>query len=107
MGAKLIARIINEGKAKLTRREMLKASLTASGIALVGFRDMGWANVGGVATRGALPAGQSLGSLEFVGEGLIPMDAPMGTGLDGRLYTDLSTLALDNPVIPNDKFYLR
>jgi DMSO/TMAO reductase YedYZ molybdopterin-dependent catalytic subunit len=107
MGAKLIARMTNEGKAKLTRREMLKTSLTASGIVLVGFRDMGWANVGGVETRGALPGGQSLGSLEFVGEGLIPMDAPMGNGLDGRLYTDLSTLALDSPIVPNDKFYLR
>jgi DMSO/TMAO reductase YedYZ molybdopterin-dependent catalytic subunit len=107
MRAKLIARIINQGKAKLTRREMLKTSLTASGIALVGFRDMGWADFNGVANRSAFPGGQLLGSLEFVGEGLIPMDAPMGTGLDGRLYTDLSTIALDNPVIPNDKFYLR
>ena len=35
------------------------------------------------------------------------METPMGTGLDGRLYTDLSTIALDNPVTPNDKFYLR
>ena len=30
----------NERKAKLTRREMLKTSLTAGGVALVGFRDL-------------------------------------------------------------------
>jgi len=31
----------------------------------------------------------------------------MGTGLDGRLYTDLSAIALDSPITPNEKFYLR
>jgi DMSO/TMAO reductase YedYZ molybdopterin-dependent catalytic subunit len=97
----------NRGRAKLTRREMLKTSLTASGIALVGFRDVGFANFDGVSTTDPFRGGQHLGLLEFVGEGLVPMEAPMGTGLDGRLYTDLSAIALDNPVIPNDKFYLR
>jgi DMSO/TMAO reductase YedYZ molybdopterin-dependent catalytic subunit len=45
--------------------------------------------------------------IEFVGEGLVPMETPMGTGLDGRLYTDLSAMALDKPITPNEKFYLR
>jgi len=31
----------------------------------------------------------------------------MGTGLDGRLYTDLSGVAPDKPTTPNDKFYVR
>jgi DMSO/TMAO reductase YedYZ molybdopterin-dependent catalytic subunit len=109
MGAKISGSMTNRGRAKLTRRELLKASLTASGIALVGFRDVGLANFAGVSTstRDAFQGGQNLGIIEFVGEGLVPMEVPMGTGLDGRLYTDLSAVALDNPIIPNDKFYLR
>ena len=35
------------------------------------------------------------------------METPMGAGLDGRLYTDLSVIPPDNPAIPNEKFYLR
>src|SRR4029077_3589591 len=79
------------------------------GIALVGFRDVGLANFAGVSTspRDAFQGGQPLGLIEFVGEGLVPMEVPTGTGLDGRLYTDLSAIALDNPTISNDKFYLR
>jgi len=109
MGAKISGSMTNRGRAKLTRRELLKASLTASGIALVGFRDVGLANFAGVSisTRDAFQGGQNLGIIEFVGEGLVHMEVPMGTGLDGRLYTDLSAVALDNPIIPNDKFYLR
>ena len=86
---------------------MLKTSLTASGVALVGFRDLRLANLNGFAIRDSLQRGQQLGLIEFVGEGIVPMEAPMGTGLDGRLYTDLSAVSLDNPIIPNDKFYLR
>ena len=37
----------------------------------------------------------------------MPMETPMGTGLDGRLYTDLSAIAPDNPITPSEKFYLR
>jgi DMSO/TMAO reductase YedYZ molybdopterin-dependent catalytic subunit len=99
----------NKGRAKLTRREMLKTSLTASGIALVGFPDLRLPNSAGVSTstRKPFPGGQQLGLVEFSGESSIPMEVPMGTGLDGRLYTDLSAIAPDDPIIPNDKFYLR
>src|SRR5579862_573300 len=99
--------MVNPSRAKLTRREMLKTSLAASGVALVGFRDLRLPNFGVVAPRDAFQGGHHLGLIEFVGEGVVPMEAPMGTGLDGRLYTDLSAIAIDNPVIPNDKFYLR
>jgi DMSO/TMAO reductase YedYZ molybdopterin-dependent catalytic subunit len=99
----------NKGRAKLTRREMLRTSLTASGIALVGFPDLRLPNFAGgsTSTREAFRGGQQLGLIEFSGESSIPMETPMGTGLDGRLYTDLSAIAPDDPIIPNDKFYLR
>ena len=79
----------NQGKAKLTRREMLRASLTAGGVALVGFHDFSLPDFFGSAREDAFKGGKYLGLIEFVGEGLIPMETPMGAGLDGRLYTCL------------------
>jgi DMSO/TMAO reductase YedYZ molybdopterin-dependent catalytic subunit len=35
------------------------------------------------------------------------METPMGAGLDGRLYTDLSVLTPDIPITPTEKFYVR
>ncbi|MGA7927976.1 MAG: molybdopterin-dependent oxidoreductase [Candidatus Sulfotelmatobacter sp.] len=87
---------------------MLKTSLTAGGATLLGFGDLRLpAALGKGARRDALPEGQYLELIEFVGEGLIPMETPMGAGLDGRLYTDLSAVTADHPTTPNEKFYLR
>jgi DMSO/TMAO reductase YedYZ molybdopterin-dependent catalytic subunit len=97
----------NEGKAKLTRRELLKTSLTAGGVVLVGFHDMRLPAFCGVVTRNGFQGGQYLGLIEFLGEGHIPMETLVGEGLDGRLYTDLSVIPPDNPVMPNEKFYVR
>jgi len=35
------------------------------------------------------------------------MGEPIGTELDGRLFTDLSTLTPENPVTPADRFFIR
>ena len=96
-----------KGKPTLTRREMLKTSLIASGTALAGFSDMQLPDFGRGPKRDTFQGGRYLGVNEFVGEGLVPMETPAGTGLDGRLYTDLSAIAPDNPITPNEKFYLR
>jgi DMSO/TMAO reductase YedYZ molybdopterin-dependent catalytic subunit len=95
------------GKAKLTRREMLAASLTAGGALLVGFRDLRTPAFGLSVSRPAFPGGRYLGLIEFVGEGVVPIGTAMGDGLDGRLYTDLSAVGPDNPITPTDKFYVR
>ena len=97
----------NKGKSTLTRREMLKTSLIASGTALAGFSDMQLPDFSRGPQRDTLAGGRYLGVNEFVGEGLMPMETPVGTGLDGRLYTDLAAIALDHPITPNEKFYLR
>jgi DMSO/TMAO reductase YedYZ molybdopterin-dependent catalytic subunit len=97
----------NSGKAKLTRREMLAASLTAGGALLIGFHDLRTPAFGLSVRRPTVPGGRYLGLIEFVGEGLVPMETPMGDGLDGRLYTDLSAVGPDNPITPTDKFYVR
>jgi len=51
--------------------------------------------------------GQQLGVAEFVGESTHPLEQAFDSGLDGRLYTDLSRLAPANLVTPNDAFYIR
>jgi DMSO/TMAO reductase YedYZ molybdopterin-dependent catalytic subunit len=96
-----------EERKKLTRREMLKTSLAAGGATLLGFGDLRLPALGRGARGEAAPEGRYLELIEFVGEGLIPMETPMGAGLDGRLYTDLSSVTPDHPITPSEKFYLR
>ncbi len=52
-------------------------------------------------------SGSVLGLVPFSGEGRPPMGELIGTELDGRLFTDLSTLTPENPVTPADKFFIR
>src|SRR3981081_1820902 len=101
------AGMANKDKSVLTRREILKTSVIAGGITLAGFHNMRLPAFLGQATKDSVQGGQYLGSITFLGESPMPMDIPMGTGLDGRLYTDLSAVGPDNPITPNDKFYVR
>lgn len=48
-----------------------------------------------------------LGLLPFSDEGHSPMGEPIGAELDGRLFTDLSTLTPENPVTSTDNFFIR
>jgi len=97
----------NDGKAKLTRREMLKTSLTAGGVVLVGFHEMRLPAFGAGIDKQGFPGGRYLGLIEFLGEGHFPMETPLDAGLDGRLYTDLSAVTPDRPTTPTEKFYVR
>jgi len=45
--------------------------------------------------------------VEFANEGSVPLDAPQGSELDGRLYTDFGVLGPQNLVTPAEKFYVR
>jgi DMSO/TMAO reductase YedYZ molybdopterin-dependent catalytic subunit len=51
--------------------------------------------------------GRLVGHLRFLREGDPAMNAPMGEGLNGRLYTDLAALAPDRMLIPTEHFYIR
>ena len=97
----------NSGKARLTRRELLASSLTAGGALLVGFHDLRTPAFASSFVDQPFQGGRYLGLVEFAGEGLIPTDIPMGDGLDGRLFTDLSGVGPGTPTIPNEKFYVR
>jgi DMSO/TMAO reductase YedYZ molybdopterin-dependent catalytic subunit len=56
---------------------------------------------------GGFERGTMEGIVDFAGEGNAMLDAPFGAGLDGRLYSDLSTLTADTLITPNDRFYIR
>jgi DMSO/TMAO reductase YedYZ molybdopterin-dependent catalytic subunit len=62
----------------------------------------------------ALPAedlpGRLIGTLPFAratGAPSPPLETPLGTGLDARLFTDLSTLTEKTRITSNDRFYIR
>jgi DMSO/TMAO reductase YedYZ molybdopterin-dependent catalytic subunit len=102
-----LARISEKRKTRVTRREMLKTFLTATGVALIGFEDLRMPALAQDAQRDVFRQGQFLELVEFVGEGILPMETPMGAGLDGRLYTDLSGVTPEHPTTPTEKFFLR
>lgn len=51
--------------------------------------------------------GIRVGILEFDGEGNPPFGRPVGEGLHGRLFVDLSALAPGSLITPSDRFYIR
>jgi DMSO/TMAO reductase YedYZ molybdopterin-dependent catalytic subunit len=93
-----------------TRREFLRSSPLLGAACLTGFN-----NVCGITdylseTQDSLRVGTecaSLGVLDFLEEGRAPLDTPFNEELDGRLYTDLSTLTPERPLTPTEKFYIR
>jgi DMSO/TMAO reductase YedYZ molybdopterin-dependent catalytic subunit len=94
------------GKAELTRRELLRGSLSAAGCLLVGLDKI--RSLPARENSGdPFPRGHQLGVVDFVGEGQLPVDTPVGNELDGRLFTDLSTLTPEHPITPIEKFYVR
>src|SRR2546427_472098 len=60
--------------------------------------------------QSSLSGGRLLGTLPLGGEGARPappFGVVLGSGLDARLFTDLSTLTADAPITPNDRFFIR
>jgi DMSO/TMAO reductase YedYZ molybdopterin-dependent catalytic subunit len=51
--------------------------------------------------------GTLLGVLPFFDEGGAPLSTPLGAELDGRLFTDLSKVKPENPIVSNAEFYVR
>jgi len=85
---------------------MLQTSITAGGVALFGLDRV---PVPEFQTKPqvALRGGRLLGQVEFIDESSVPLDTLMGEGLDGRLFTDLSSVGPDHPTTPTQKFYVR
>jgi DMSO/TMAO reductase YedYZ molybdopterin-dependent catalytic subunit len=97
----------SEVNAKLTRRALVKAGLVSGSVLLTGFETLARAIPSLEQQEGAVAGGKLLGLVAFAGEKLLQMDTAIGAELDGRLYTDLSTLTGSDPVTPTAKFYVR
>lgn len=91
----------------VTRRNLLRQSLLCGSVWMCGFSDL--RSPGSLLERisDAQNGGSVLGLVPFYGEGRPPMGKPIGTELDGRLFTDLSTLTPENPVTLADNFFIR
>jgi hypothetical protein len=92
----------------LPRREWLSACLlSASGLILSGFGLTSCRDIETDEGQGSFAGGKRLGNIDFVGEGRAPMDTALNAELDGRLFTDLSSLTSKDFVTPIPKFYIR
>lgn len=92
-------------RTKFTRRRFLESSLITMPIALTGFGRTH--SLEPPQKQGKGEPRKLLGTVEFAREGSVTMDTVSGAELDGRLFTDLSTLTPENTVTPSEKFYIR
>src|SRR5215471_17871990 len=92
---------------RFSRRDWLRMSLIAGVTVVTGVDRCWWRPVAFAATRDLFRGGKKIGDVGFVGESPFEMNTVIGTELDGRLYTDLSTLTPEHPIIPTKDFYIR
>jgi DMSO/TMAO reductase YedYZ molybdopterin-dependent catalytic subunit len=92
---------------QMSRREILRRSLLASGALLTGFDRIHLYEPGQGGQADRFRGGKMMGTVDFTQEARVPMGTAFGEELDGRMYTDLSKLADDNPMPPADAFYIR
>lgn len=97
----------NHRKTMLGRRSFLNASLFSGSAFLLDFAGLAWPSSLRTRQKDPFPNGKLLGTLDFVDERPVPMDILEGLELDGRLFSDLSTLEPENPSTPTEKFYVR
>lgn len=91
----------------LTRRALLRSTFfTAAGI-FSGIDELFAGRQAEARAPNALAGGKLIGVVPFTGESQIAMGQPFGTELDGREYTDLSTLSSGKSFTPTDDFYIR
>ena len=85
-----------------TRRALLKQALVSGSILVSGFHRLSWPDLADDEREGV-----KAGLVAFSDEDRVPVDQVLGSELDGRLFTDLSTLTPENTVTPTGKFYIR
>ena len=103
----------------IARRRFLQNGLELGGALLLGSCGGGGGGESGSPTPSPTPpptpsdcpnqfaGGQQLGVAAFVGESERPLEQAFDSGLDGRLFTDLSKLSATNLVTPSEAFYIR
>ena len=94
----------------LTRRSLLKGTLFSGSALFADFAGIAWTSSLRPRQKDPFANGKLvglLGTLDFVNESPVPLSIPQGSELDGRLYSDLSTLEPQDPITPTGKFYIR
>jgi DMSO/TMAO reductase YedYZ molybdopterin-dependent catalytic subunit len=86
-----------------SRRTLLKQSVLSGGVLLSGLHRVHLPDF----DPGSRNQGSLAGLVPFSDEDKVPVNQSMGTELDGRLFTDLSTLTPENAVTPTENFYIR
>jgi DMSO/TMAO reductase YedYZ molybdopterin-dependent catalytic subunit len=98
--------IVSEaGRGIRNRRTLLKQSLISGGVLLSGLHRISWPE--NPAGSDFAEQGVRIGLVPFSDEGAVAMDVPLGAELDGRLFTDLSSLTPEDAVTPTKTFYIR
>lgn len=92
---------------KIGRRELLRGSLVAGGTLLLGFDEVAWPKPLQEGAKNPLAGGKQLGVVKFSQEARVPLETAFGDGLDGRMYTDLSSLSPQTAITPTESFYIR
>ena len=96
-----------EHSSRVTRRSLLRQSLLCASAWICGAKNF---RLSGSLLGRSADARQKdslLGLVPFADEGRPPMGELIGAELDGRLFTDLSTLTSENPVTSTDNFFIR
>jgi DMSO/TMAO reductase YedYZ molybdopterin-dependent catalytic subunit len=88
-----------------TRRALLKGTLVSGSVFLSGLHRIRWPGDG--TDSDPTEKGVRVGVVPFSDEGAISLDVPLGAELDGRLFTDLSSLTSENAITPTQNFYIR
>jgi DMSO/TMAO reductase YedYZ molybdopterin-dependent catalytic subunit len=91
----------------LSRRSLLKASLFSGSVFFFDFAGVALPSSLRTRQKDPFPNGKLRGTLDFVDERPVPLNILEGSELDGRLFSDLSTLEPENPVTATEKFYIR
>jgi DMSO/TMAO reductase YedYZ molybdopterin-dependent catalytic subunit len=97
----------NDNNSGLTRRSLLRQTLLCASSCIWSSNHFRFP--GALLRRSVDQHGKDsmLGLVPFSDEGHPPMGEPIGTELDGRLFTDLSTLTPENSVTAIDNFFVR
>lgn len=89
------------------RRQLLQGASIAGATLFCDFERLLWPESIKRQDTETSARGKMVGVVEFSGEARVPMGEAFGAELDGRQYTDLSGLTVENCVTPSEQFYIR
>lgn len=92
-------------RAEYSRRDLLRRSVSCVGLYLFGFPKLPSPRLR--EDEDPFRGGKRIGVVPFSDESNVPMGQPLGSELDGRLFTHLSTLTPENFITPTADFYIR